>query len=102
MDTKYPILKKFDSNLFKNLVNLEYLFMENNCPYYLDSNLFAFNTKLRHLEFIDNKLDSLDPILFKNNLELENLDLRSNNLSYIKQGSLDHLCKLRYLYLGDF
>ena len=38
----------------------------------------------------------------ENNLELVHLDLEFNNLSYIKQGSLDHLCKLRYLLLGDF
>ena len=91
-----------DKNLFKNLVNLEYLEISG-----IYSKKFAhYDTfdnlkQLIHLDLTFSYLKKLDFGIFKNLTNLETLNLNRNPLKHIGPGLFVNLNKLKHLQLRD-
>ncbi|XP_066933586.1 peroxidasin-like [Clytia hemisphaerica] len=99
LDLRYNKIKELKREDFKNLKNLENLFLGNNLISSIESDTFADLKKLRHLYLFSNRLRLIDGKTFTGLSSLEQLYLQNNAISKVGRKSFGHLSSLQRLYL---
>jgi Leucine-rich repeat (LRR) protein/predicted ATPase len=94
-------ITELDSNIFANLVNLEWLVFSNNQITELDSNIFANLVNLEQLSFSNNQIEKLDSNIFANLVKLEVLRFSNNQIKELHPNIFDTLVYLVKLYISN-
>jgi len=90
-----------DAGVFKDLINLEKLYLRFHKLTSLGPGVFSGLCNLKELTLSRNKLTSLDDDVFKDLLKLEELDLESNKFVSIKSQVFRPLVNLKVLWFDE-
>ena len=100
LDLTLSDLEKLDFGIFKNLINLETLYLNRNSLKHIEPGLFVNLNKLKHLQLRECGLVSIDENTFEGLVSLETLNLDRNGLNEVRVGIFDGLKNLKKIYLG--
>ena len=95
------LLSHLDSNVFKDLINLEKLYLSRHRLTCFEPGLFSSLKNLKSLDLNHNQLKNLDEEVFKDLQKLENLYLLGNKFNSIQSQVFRPLVKLKELSLDD-
>lgn len=92
-------LKKLESTVFENLINLELLDLSCNSIEAIDSKVFVTNRKLREINLSDNKISELGSEMFSGLSNMKSLDISKNCITEIPNELFRDLVNLVSLHL---